>query len=197
MKKTMSAPSLNRSVRRALQAGFTVVEMMVVLAIGAVLIAGAVYGYQMVYTSKAQNEMKYLDQAMECSRNVYANQANFAGAAIATLVNNNCFPASLAVGKATATATVNNSFGGAITVAAVNLNGTNDGLEITIPGLPSDVCVNMLRLMSKPARITAQATGAGAATTVMALGAAQPDLSQSIACGNATTATLKAAILKS
>lgn len=190
--------AIQQAIRsRAKQRGLTIVELMIGLTVIGVFLAAAAYGYQLIFTSKGQNEMKYLDQAMECSRQIASNQATYAGFTTALMANNNCFPNTLVVGKGTAAATVNNSFGGAITTTPVNLNATNDGLEFTSTQVPSDVCVNMLRLLSKPARITVQANGAGAATTVMALGAASPDLTQSTSCGSGTFATIRFAVTKS
>jgi prepilin-type N-terminal cleavage/methylation domain-containing protein len=188
---------VRQHAQRAKQRGLTIVELMIGLTVVGVFLAAAAYGYQLIFTSKAQNEMKYLDQAMECSRSITANQATYNGITTAVMANNNCFPNNLVVGKGTAGAIVNNTFGGAITTAAVNLNGTNDGLEFTSTNVPSDVCVNMLRLLTKPARVSVQANGAGAQTTVMALGAATPDLTQSTACGAGTFATIRFAVTKS
>lgn len=182
---------------RTAQRGLTIVELMIGLTVVGVFLAAAAYGYQLIFTSKGQNEMKYLDQAIECSRQIRANAPTFAGTTTAMMANNNCFPNTLVVNKGTPGATVTNSFGGSITTTPVNLNATSDGLEFTTTQVPSDICVNMLRLMSKPARITIQANGVGGATTVMALGAATAELDLATACGAGTFATIRFAVTKS
>lgn len=192
MKNALHTKNLTRRKR---QAGFTVVELLVVFAIFGVLIAAASYGLPLMFTSKGQSDTKFMDYAMECARTTYGNENSYSGATISVLANSNCFPSSLVTNKGASTATVSNKYGGSITVAAVNLIGTNDGLKFTDPGVPSDVCVERLKQSNRAVVVSVTPAG-GSKVDVMTLGQQKPNMALYNACGTSTTATMEFSITK-
>lgn len=177
------------------QKGVTLIELLVVFVVIGILYGAVRYGYALTFGAKAQSDIKYMDYAMECARSTYGNASNYSTATIAALANNNCFPPTLVTNKGTATAYVSNKYGGLVTVAPSNVVGVNDGLDFTDPNIPSDVCVERLKLTTKPVKITVTPSG-GSAVIVQAIGAANPDLTLSTSCGINTSATMVMTITK-
>ena len=177
------------------QRGYSIMELLIVFLVVGVLMAALRYGYNLVYGSKAQADVKYMEYAMDCARSTFDNYSSYSTATIGTLANNNCFPPNLVTGKGSSTAYVSNKYGGLITVSPTNVVGISDGLEFTEPNIPSDVCIERLKLSTKPVKVTVTAQG-GSEVVVMAVGATAPDLTLSTACGVGTTATIKSTITK-
>ena len=180
---------------KKLQRGATIVEMIVVLAIIGILYGVGSYGWQLLQSSKATGDTKLMDIAMECARTTYTNESNYSAATIVSLANNNCFPDSLVTNKGTTTASVSNKYGSAISAIPVNLYGVSDGLEFSESGVPSNVCIERLKGVTRPV-IVKVTPAAGAEVVVMALGANRPNMTLATACGVGTTAMIKQTISK-
>lgn len=177
----------NRSIRihtpRGKQRGLTLIETVIALLIGAVIIAGAVIGYQVVYGAKGQNDAQLLSQAAQCARSTYNNSPDFSGVSVSTLAGNGCFPPSNVSG-AIGAQTVKDTNGYSINAQATTLNSANDSIAFTISGVPTNVCTQIMAALAPSAsQLTGGPVGSGSATTVMPYGGTYNPGAVPTACG--------------
>lgn len=136
-----------------LQRGLTLIELMVVLAIIAVILALALKPVRTVLANaKANDEVGELPTIITNMQKVYANRASFAGATQATFVNSNVFPTSRVVSGST---DLINRWGGAIIVSVITMGeGTpNNGISLTYQGVPSLECAAIIPQMDDNIRV--------------------------------------------
>lgn len=164
----LSANRRNIASRR--QDGMTLIEMMIILVIITVLVAGAILGWNEYNRQKGINEGKVIGAALTCAQGQITTPT-FAGVGLPQLVNKDCFPREFTsnVGAVTASATSPLS-GTAYTVGVMNLqSGTNNGIAITVGPISNRNCnglVDQLNNVAAALEIGAAApTGAAPPTT--------------------------------
>lgn len=113
MKATLSSP-----FAASAQRGLTLVELMIAIMIAAVLMIGSFFGYRLIHTAHAQNDIRLLNQAGNCVTQSYVTLPNFNGISAATVADTACFPKSNVRINAN-TSTLTTASGQTITVAAV------------------------------------------------------------------------------
>lgn len=179
------------------QRGFTLIEMMIVVAIIGVLAVGANIGLNIRNDRVGANEGNVISAALSCMQTKNSNPT-YAGVDIARMANLGCFPTDIVSNPGLATATATSALvGSAYVVAPVNLSGTNDGLSVSVAGVPAKNCAGLVKAASvSSARITVTPL-AGVASVVKAVGATLDDSATGLACMSATTATVAAVAAKS
>lgn len=171
---------LERQRRR--QEGLTLIELLIALAISAILLAGAYYGYQAVFGAKGQNDGQLLAQAAQCARNLYSNSADFTGVTAANLAASSCFPEGNVSGTAP-NQTVKDSNGYVITAAPATLSTTNDSISFTLSSVPSSLCTQIMpALAPASSQLTGGSHGSGSATTVVGYGGSYNPGQVGVAC---------------
>lgn len=176
------------------QRGFTLIEMIVVIAIISVLGAGAIVGINLKNERTGANEGRLVGFALSCVQNKISTPS-YGSTTIATMANLDCFPSDNVTGKGTAAASATSPLvGAAYAIAAVNLSGTNDGLQVTLAGVPAKNCSGMVKeLNNTSARIVVTPTS-GTAATVKAVGGTLDDAGVGLACNSASTAGVAATV---
>ena len=160
------SPAFKRSMRRpplsarSRQRGISILTVVIVLIIGAILIAGALMSLRFVDEAKVQNELNELT-SLRGSTMLFAQQrgTNFAGVDLATITRLNFFPAERVTGTGTSV-TVANQWKGLITVAPATTISTNDSLAFTYTGVPTAACSSLMT----PAANIATAISVGGTT---------------------------------
>ncbi len=139
--------TISRRSSAASQRGLTVIELTISLTVAAVLMVGSYFGYQMIHTAQAQNEVRLLSQAGTCARNVYANQASFVDVTARSLTNAGCFTDANVVRANDGGITLVDASGHALTVAAAaGQGGPGTALEFSVAGTFSKaVCAQTIR----------------------------------------------------
>lgn len=174
------------------QSGFTLIEIMIVIAIITALGAAATIGFNQFQKTKGATEGKIVVNALACAQ-TSVTAPSFALTTMQTLANKDCFPAELTTGRGTAAATATSSLNNTVyTVAPTNLAGVNDGIQISLAAVPARNCVGMVdQLGTLAARIDVTPAG-GALTNVKAVGGLINDDAVGLACTSGVTATVAA-----
>ena len=128
--------------------GFSLIELLLVMAVVVAVIAGAFAVYtQLNSSSTAQSESTALAATQAKIREVYGtNSRRYTGLTDADVAAGRMAPTSMlsdtdADGNPDALVS---GFGALITIAPVNVNGTNDGFSITYTDVPSQECVDLV-----------------------------------------------------
>lgn len=189
------------STRRAAQRGLTLIELIIVVAIGALLVTGlALWGSGMYNKAKGTEEGKRVAAVVSCGVDYARSITDLSLVTLPVLVNAGCFGNMPGVtGRGTAAASASSPLtGSAYTVAAVNLVGTNDGLTMT-GTTQARYCAGMVEgaVAATATRIVVTPSG-GAAVTVKAKdGELDLDaLGKNTACNGAEPITVQVAIAK-
>ena len=169
--------------RRA-QRGFTVLEIIVVLVVGSILAALAVYGWQLTHQAKGQDESSLMTFAGTCAKGVYSNSPDFTGVTISALATpaNGCFPAKDVSGSA-GNYTVKDSYGHVITATPATLANANDSVAFTISGVSDQDCAAAMQTLGTTAsQLTGGPVGNGGATPVLPYQGAYSPTNAATAC---------------
>lgn len=140
MSKINIPASSKNHTRKALQRGFSNVQIAIGILVTIILLLGALSGYQYIQQAKVNNEVSALTdlRAATVRYGQFAAPFNANNANIPVLANLNFFESSgFAVDRVANPATVSNQWGGLVTVAVAN-NG--NALAFTFNGVPRDAC---------------------------------------------------------
>lgn len=144
----MQRSNLNKMVVFNKQRGVSIVELLIWLALAALVIIGGVIGANsFIAGNKTRQETEELPVIFTKIQKVYSQSASYNGMTLAILINNRVFPAD----RVTSATTVVNRFGGAVTVAAANVTGTDDGAALTYAGVPEEGCIDLVSAMARSA----------------------------------------------
>lgn len=164
-------------VSRNKQQGFTLIELMIVLGIAALIVAGVITMYLKSSSSqKVNDETTNLNTIVSGVRNLYSTSSNYVGLTTAVVVNAKIPPAKLVNGT-----TINNAFGGQVNIAPASISGgTNNAFTVALTQVGSEECTKMVpatvRSFDKVAvgaTVLTPASNAGAIVTACNAAAAQ------------------------
>ncbi|WP_292802386.1 type 4 pilus major pilin [Methylotenera sp.] len=122
------------------QAGFTLVETGIVVAIVLLLLAGVVGAPRIIAGMKANNEIGELKTITTGVQKIYSNDPTFAGATLTEVISLRGLPDE----RITSATTAANRWGGAITLAPATVNTANDSILLTTTNVPEYECVNVI-----------------------------------------------------
>lgn len=130
----------NRNRRHHRQAGLTLAETLLVLAIGALAIVGGTLLYlQATGSNKLNQGINQFVTLQSGIRSLYAGQPNFSGLTTTIVTDANAAPPDMVVGSGS----LRNAWGGAITVS---IGGTNDQFIIASAKVPKNACAKLVSL---------------------------------------------------
>lgn len=141
--------------RKARQTGMTLIEIIVVLAIGALIIGGALSLYSNASSAQASNQMNSDLTAVRASvKSIYSTQGGYGTASLnSVLINAQKVPTTMSVSGTT----INHALNGTLVV-----NGATNNFTMTTSNIPTDVCV---ALLSAASGFTSIQVGSNAART--------------------------------
>jgi prepilin-type N-terminal cleavage/methylation domain-containing protein len=141
--------------RMTRQAGMTLIEIIVVLAIGALIIGGALSLYSNASSSQASNQLNSDLTAIRASvKSLYSTQGGFSTASLnSVLINAKKVPTTMSVSGPT----INHTLNGTLTVT-----GATNNFTMAVTNIETDVCV---ALLSAASGFTSIQVGANAART--------------------------------
>ena len=150
--------------KKAVQKGFTIIELMIVLAIISILIGGVIVGLQMMDDTKASSAARDSSVSITALKLKYRNIGTTAAVTTTNAIAGNVFPSSMDwVAGGT---TVNNQAGGAVTVVPATIVSANDAFLLSEDGFKSSQCQKYIgSIFPNVKKIVVTPTG-GAATTV-------------------------------
>lgn len=126
--------------RRARQAGLTLAETLLVLAIGALAIVGGTLLYlQATAGNKLNTGINQFVTLQSGIRSLYAGQSTYGGLDNTLMTDSNAAPSDMAV----ASGDIRNAWGGDVTVAS--FSGDNQ-FQITFESVPNNACVKLATL---------------------------------------------------
>jgi len=156
------------------QAGMTLIELMIVLVIITVLVAGAVLGWNEYNRQRGANEGKVIAAALTCAQG-QISAPTFAGVTLANLVNKECFPRELVTATGATGSATSQLSGSAYTVGVMNIqSGTSNGIAITVGPISSRNCNGLVTELNHVAAGIEVTAAALTTNTVAAAGAAAP-----------------------
>jgi len=128
----------NKNRRQQRQAGLTLAETLLVLAIGALAIVGGTLLYlQATGSNKLNQGINQFVTLQSGIRSLYAGQPNFSGLTTTIVTSANAAPPDMIVSAGT----LRNAWGGAVTVA-----NSTDQFTISSARIPKNSCVKMVTL---------------------------------------------------
>lgn len=158
--------NLNKFARASRQAGMTLIEIIVVLAIGALIIGGALSLYSNASSSQSSNQLNSDLTAIRASvKSIYSTQGGYGTASLnSVLINAKKVPTTMSVSGTT----ISHALNGTLTVT-----GATSSFTMAVTAIPTDVCVALLsaasgfssiQVGSNAARTTFPITPANAST---------------------------------
>lgn len=122
--------------------GFTIVELMIVLAVGVALISAAIALFSTIRANmRANNHKSDLVQIISKAQSVFGASNLYGDVTTAIAVGANTFPDGARI---PGTATAQNRYGGLWSVAPATLVSANDALALTDPNVHSPDCFNLV-----------------------------------------------------
>jgi prepilin-type N-terminal cleavage/methylation domain-containing protein len=185
---------LNRCTPHHRMKGFSIVEIIVVIVIVGVFLA--IVGPRIARALSGAEGTKHVTELTDlsaCIRTTYNNRGDFQ-TFDANLVADRCGQANRRVVVGGTTSVLNPA--GQTIAFAIATAAPFSWVDITSPGIPSDVCTN---IMSSLAPNFVQITGTpvgGTATVVQAAGAVMDETQIPAACGQGTTTSVTMRINK-
>jgi prepilin-type N-terminal cleavage/methylation domain-containing protein len=144
---------LRRSKR---QAGFTLIEALVVMMVGVVVLAGAAAGIGKLFrSSEISAEASNITQMAASLRSMKNGSAGYTGLTNAVAVSYRAIPANMAQA---ADGTITNSWGGGVTITA---GSSNQSFSIAYANVPAEAC-QQLALRLRAAGWTSMSIGTAA-----------------------------------
>lgn len=133
--------NMTKFARASRQAGMTLIEIIVVLAIGALIIGGALSLYANASSSQSSNQLNSDLTAIRASvKSLYHTQGGYGTSSLnSLLINSKKVPTTMTI---TGT-TINHALNGTITVT-----GATNNFTMTVTSIPTDVCVVLLAAAS-------------------------------------------------
>lgn len=168
--------NFNKFARASRQAGMTLIEIIVVLAIGALIIGGALSLYSNASSSQSSNQMNSDLTAIRASvKSLFTAQGGYGTVSLnSVLINAQKVPTTMTISGAT----INHPLNGTVTVTGATTNFT-----VTVTAIPTDVCVSLL---SAASGYTSIKVGASAARTTFPIS----PINASTDCAVAATQTI-------
>ena len=178
-----------KTCKKTQSAGFSLLELLLVVAVGAILILAGLGAYRLVSegsnTNRATQQLNTLKQQ---TQQAFAGQGAYGTATltslVATLDNMKALPSDMAVSGTT----IRNAFGTATTITTGATAATLNTFIVTFPAVPVSSCIKLGQLFTPGnandlARLAIGATNIdrGAAATAYTLAAI------TTACGTAAT----------
>lgn len=149
-----------REIKQTTESGFTLLELLLVVGVGALLLVGGIATYRQVTSGNQTNEaQRELQRVTSSVRTAYQSQNDYSGLDTDTAIQLGVFP-----GLATGT-TPTNPFGGDTTVVE---NGTDARLfDLEMTDVPEAACIRLGTSIQDPAELDNLDIG-GTAVTVPA-----------------------------
>lgn len=131
-------PSETAVRRRKKQGGFTLLEAIIALVIGALVVGGALALSTSASTSQASGQLiRDLTSLRSATKALYFGQGSYGTASLnSVLINGNRVPSTMSVSGTTISSGVNS---GAVTVTGATANYT-----ISVTLVPTDVCLSVI-----------------------------------------------------
>jgi prepilin-type N-terminal cleavage/methylation domain-containing protein len=168
------------------QKGFTLIEILIVIAVIVLLVTlGQKYIPQLFGQTGTLQEGQLLNTGIAQIRSLKHSKPDFTGFTTAEVANSGVFPDQYIRNKGTNTATVVNQWGGSLSFAPANVNGTNDGFTVTDTAIPENVCKGIPSSVSENAYSITIGTSA-----VKTAGGTVNDAAVGTACSGATNTVI-------
>lgn len=129
--------------------GMTLIELLLVVGLGAVILAGMFVAYNKIQSTNAANtESTNISTLRAGVKGIYGTSVTYVGLTPTVLLNGRVVPDSMRTAAGT---TINNSFGGTVGVAPATYAGgaANNAFAITYPNVPVDVCAKLVVAVSQ------------------------------------------------
>lgn len=164
----------------ARQRGATLLEALAYLAVAAVVTAGVLAIFTPSFTNAQATRLANEATALANSvRDLYASQNSYVNVSIGALAQAGAVPSTLKVTGSGSAATATDTWGGAVTLAAVAAN--NAQVQLQYASVPSDVCRRVLLSGGDWIDITVNNSDVGTGS---------PNLSQANTACNASSNTI-------
>lgn len=132
--------NINDAKRQGEQ-GFSLLELLLVVGVGALLLLAGIGTYQLVTTGSTANEaVRLIATVKQQTQRAFQGQATYGAAGtdlVPTLVAMQAFPS----GVVNPAGTPNDPWGGAMTILAAGTGGTN--FALTFPAVPTAACIQI------------------------------------------------------
>lgn len=145
MRNTMARLQAARADRRRRGHGIGLVELALALAIGALLVAGAVVYFSNASTAQKTNDaMSQLTAIQQVVRGQYSGQPDYTGLTAGIVANSKQLPSRYIKGTG-ASATIVSSFNSGVTIAPSTDAGATGvtHFTVTFSGVPDQACTKM------------------------------------------------------
>ncbi len=127
--------------KKEAEKGFSLLELLLVVGVGALLLLAGIGTYQLVTSGSTANEaVRLVATVKQQSQRAWQGQAAYGpGNMVPTLVSMQAFPG----GVVNAAGTPQDPWGGAMTIVSTATNSADDSFIITFPAVPSASCIQI------------------------------------------------------